>query len=160
MGGGGALAKGPGHMQCGGATESVPKNAHTLQFHITKYEIITAKMQCFWRLRFQFLLQIASSVTDLGAWAGEESFNGDGSARGGKLSLHDGSHKRLYEGWRQSPPPLHLIQHLQCTQRSTHTHRPWICLMAFYVNNVIVWDQLGWLTLENRLKQPRWLTIQ
>ena len=57
-------------------------------------------MQYFWRLQFQFLLQIAPSVTDLGAWAGEESFNGDGSARGGKLSLHDGSHERLDEGWR------------------------------------------------------------
>lgn len=58
------------------------------------------------------------SVSHLCSRAREERFNGNGSARGWKLSLHDGSHKRLHQSWRQSPTSLHLIQHLQ----HTHAH--------------------------------------
>ena len=106
-----------------------------------------------------FSFSCCSSVTDLCAWAGKESFNGDGSAWSWELSLHDGSHKRLHKGWRQGPPPLHLIQHLQYTQMCTHEHLINL-LNNSYVNSIIAGDQLEWFTLENRLKQPRWLTMQ
>lgn len=79
---------------------------------------------------------VASSVTHFSAWAREESFNGDGSAWSWKLSLHDGSHKRLHKGWRQGPPPLHLIQHLQYTR--THLMN---VLYYFCANNMIIRDR-------------------
>lgn len=52
------------------------------------------------------------NLTHFSARPWEEGFDRDGSAWGWKLRLHDGPHEGLNQSWRQSPAPLHLIQHL------------------------------------------------